>query len=159
MNVSPATVAIVGSGELARAHARVAVAHPDLLLVALVGADERAATALADEVVQQFEGERPRRFSDLGSALHAAPIDIVAMGDMDDVDDASAVAVRAGAAVVGGPVPAGSAGPGRWFPFEIGRSPGGSAHDAAFADHLRQYEGILGRIGFGPLADRVGVRA
>lgn len=159
MSDALAAVAIVGSGEVARAHARVAVAHPDLVLVALVGADERAATALADEVVQHFEGERPRRFSDLASALAAGTIDIVAIGEVDGVSDAAAVAVLGGAIAVGGPVPAEGIGPGRWFPFEISRSAGGSADDAAFADHLRQYESILGRIGFGPLADQMGVRA
>ena len=154
MSGSPALVAIVGSGELARAHARVAVAHPDLRLVALIG-DERSGQALADDVVNRFEGERPRLFPDLAAALDATAIHIVAIGVLDDASSTATAAVGAGAAVVGGrALPDGETA--TWFPFDAGRSDGRNADDAAFADHLRQYEGILGRIGFGPLADRAG---
>lgn len=155
MSGAPAKVAIVGTGAIARAHARVAVAHPDLSLVALVGADEREGVALAGEIVQRFEGDRPRRFPDLSAALGATVIDIVAL--VDGTSHVADLAREAGVAVVGGPEPIGDQGSGRWFPFDAGRC-GTGDDDAAFADHLRQYEGILGRIGFGPLADRAGAR-
>ena len=158
MSGSPALVAIVGSGELARAHARVAVAHPDLRLVALIGTDEQSGQTLADDVVNRFEGERPRLFPDLAAALDATAIHIVAISVPDDASGTATAAVRAGTAVVGGrALPDGDAA--TWFPFDAGPSDGRSADDVAFADHLRQYEGIIGQIGFGPLADQAGARS
>jgi hypothetical protein len=153
MSGGPARVAVIGSGDLARAHARVAVAHPDLRLVALVSADQRAAMALAEMVVLRLEGERPAVFPDLERTLASVDVDIVAVGE---AEISAAEALGLGKPVVGGVAPADGTGP--WFSFESGPY-AGTDGDAAFASHLRQYESVLGRLGFGPSAEAVRVSA
>lgn len=154
MTRGPASVAILGTGELARAHARVAVAHPDLRLVAIVDPDAASGSALIERIVRRFEGERAELYPDLDAVLAAIDVDIVAVGDVDDTTVAGA-AVAAGRTVIGGEPVAGSSGPGQWFPFDDARSAAGSPNaDAAFTEHLRQYETVLSSIGRGP--DRAG---
>lgn len=143
MSARIATVAVAGSGDLAEAHARVAVAHPDLRLVALIDADLAAATGLAEKVVSRFEGERPPIFPDLVTALGSVDIDLVALAGFDD--GTASAAARAGKAIVGGDP---ALDHGLWFPFAANAPTG--ADDSAFTDHVRQYEGVLGRLGFGP---------
>ncbi|MET0976003.1 MAG: Gfo/Idh/MocA family oxidoreductase [Leifsonia sp.] len=156
MNDAPARIAIVGSGALARAHARVAVAHPGLRLVAVVDPDKRSATLLAEDIVNRLEGERPALFPDLDSTLAAVDVDIVAVGDAGGLVDAAAIAT--GKPVIGGAVP--SSGAEAWFAFAPGVGPlGVTDDDAAFASHLRQYERVLALIGFGPHAVQAGAGA
>ena len=152
MSGAPAQVAIVGSGELARAHARVAVAHPDLRLVAVVDQDRASATVLAQDIVNRLEGERPALFADLVSALAAVDVDIIAVGRTGRVE---ATAIETGKPVIGGDEPSSNAE--RWFEFAPGIGPlNVTDDDAAFASHLRQYERVLGLVGFGPDTVRVG---
>jgi UDP-N-acetyl-2-amino-2-deoxyglucuronate dehydrogenase len=159
MTPAPATVAILGAGELARTHARVVVAHPDLHLVAIVDPDAEAGAALIARIVHRFEGERALLFADLDSALTALDIDIVAIGEVADSSIAGA-ALNAGKTVVGGEPNPGAIGPGRWFPFDNASSAERhGAVDAAFADHLRQYENVLSSIGRGPNAAMAGADA
>jgi hypothetical protein len=155
MSVGPARVAIVGSGELSQSHARVVVAHPDLRLVALITEDAPAGRVFADDIVRRFEGEHPPVFRTLGSALQAVDVDVVAVCETDD--DTVAAAAQAGKAIIGGSARGTAAAAGRWFPFSVTPDPrGGGLGDAAFAEHLRQYESMLGRLGFGPPAQQVG---
>jgi hypothetical protein len=152
MTPGPATVAILGAGKLARTHARVVVAHPDLRLVAIVHPDAASGAALVERIVHRFEGERALLFADLDSALGALDIDIVAIGEVTD-SSAAGAALAAGKVVVGGDPYPGTDGPGRWFAFDDASSAARQGMvDAAFADHLRQYENVLGSIGRGPLA-------
>ncbi|MET4638944.1 Gfo/Idh/MocA family oxidoreductase [Mycetocola sp. 2940] len=152
MTPGPATVAILGAGTLARTHARVVVAHPDLRLVAIVDPDAASGAAMIERIVHRFEGERALLFADLDSALAALAIDIVAIGEIED-SSAAGQAVAAGKTVVGGNRDPGDSGPGRWFPFDdaSSRDRQGSV-DAAFSDHVRQYENVLSSMGRGPLA-------
>ena len=158
MTVAPATVAIVGSGALARAHARVVVAHPDLRLVAIVDQNEASGLALIEKIVRRFEGERAPLFADLDSALAAADVDVLAIAEATPVSADAAVA--AGKVVLGGNPGPEAGKSGRWFAFDdalsVDRTGTG---DAAFADHLRQYESLLGSIGRGPLALTTGANA
>jgi hypothetical protein len=159
MTPGPATVAILGAGKLARTHARVVVAHPDLRLVAIVDPDAASGAALIERIVHRFEGERALLFADLDSALTALDIDIVAIGEIED-SSAAGVAVAAGKTVVGGNRDSGAIGPGRWFPFDDASSADGRGTvDAAFTDHVRQYESVLGSIGRGPSAAMAGADA
>lgn len=158
MTHGPATVAILGAGKLARTHARVVVAHPDLRLVAIVDPDPGAGAALVEWIVQRFEGERALFFADLDSALAALDIDIIVIGEVADRSVAAA-ALAAGKVVVGGTHP-GAGGRGRWFAFDDASTAAQQGMvDAAFADHLRQYESILGSIGRGPVAAQAGAGA
>jgi hypothetical protein len=142
MTGGPATVAIFGSGELARMHARVVVAHPDLRLVSIIERDSESGEALIETVVHRFEGERALLYADSDTALASEQIDIVANPGDASVADAL---IAAGRIVIGGNPGASARASGRWFPFGDGLP----AHlqgslDAAFADHLRQYERVLG---------------
>lgn len=149
MTAGPASVAILGTGELARAHARVAVAHPDLRLVAIVDPDAASGSALIERIVRRFEGERAAHYVDLAAALAAIDVDIVAIGEHTD-SSVAGTAVAAGRIVIGGN-PVTESGPGQWFPFDDARSAAGTPNaDAAFAEHLRQYEVVLSCIGRGP---------
>ena len=160
MSGGPATVAIVGSGVLARAHARVVVAHPDLRLVAVVDQDEASGVALIDRIVRRFEGERAPLFADLESAIAAVDIDVIAVAEVAPVTDAADLAVTMGKVVVGGNPGSVARESGRWFAFDdaLAAARTGTG-DAAFADHLRQYESLLGSIGRGPLALTTGANA
>lgn len=147
MRNSPAGVVILGSGELALAHARVAVAHPDLHLRALVDADDDAAAAMALLVVHRFEGERPQIFAELDDALAACDADIVVIaGDGDDTA-ATVRALSSGAVVVGGPKAPAGEWAARWYPFEPARARPDDAEDSAFTEHLDLYESILEQAG------------
>ncbi|WP_411721338.1 Gfo/Idh/MocA family oxidoreductase [Mycetocola sp.] len=157
--MTPATVAILGAGKLARTHARVVVAHPDLRLVAIVDPDAASGAALVESIVNRFEGERALLFADLDSALAALDIDIVAIGEVADSSVADA-ALAAGKVVVGGDPDPGGSEHGRWFAFDDAASAGRQGMvDAAFADHLRQYENVLSSIGRGPAAAMAGADA
>ncbi|GAB3586529.1 Gfo/Idh/MocA family oxidoreductase [Leifsonia lichenia] len=70
-------VAIVGCGIIGLNHARAIARHPDLAITALVDAVPAAASALADQIVSEFGGERPAEFETLPAAVAAADVDIV----------------------------------------------------------------------------------
>lgn len=147
MRSSPAGVVILGSGELALAHARVAVAHPDLELRALVGADDEQIAAMAQLIVHRFEGERPRVFAGLDNALAVCDADIVVIAVDGDDTAATVRALNSGAIVVGGAMAPGGASAASWYPFEPARSRPDPASDSAFAEHLGLYESILEQAG------------
>jgi UDP-N-acetyl-2-amino-2-deoxyglucuronate dehydrogenase len=73
-------VAIVGSGIIGHAHARVAIAHPRLRLVALVDVVPDQNDDLADYVEHELHAERPRGFGSLAEALVGTDIDLVVVG-------------------------------------------------------------------------------
>ena len=70
-------VALVGVGVIARAHARVAVAHPGLRLVAVVGRAAGAAHELARYVQVELEGEPPAVLGSLAEVLDDPTVDLV----------------------------------------------------------------------------------
>ena len=70
-------VAIVGCGIIGLNHARAIARHPDLAITALVDAVPAAASALADQIVSEFGGERPPGFETLPPPVAAAAVDIV----------------------------------------------------------------------------------
>ncbi|WP_166878398.1 Gfo/Idh/MocA family protein [Salinibacterium sp. ZJ450] len=76
---TPLTVAIVGAGVIGRAHARVAVAHPALNLVAVIDSVTTQAEAVAEYVATDLEGPRPQTFPSLAAALASTHIDLVAI--------------------------------------------------------------------------------
>jgi UDP-N-acetyl-2-amino-2-deoxyglucuronate dehydrogenase len=73
----PLRVALVGAGIIGKAHARIAVAHPRLALVAIVNRTVHKGEELAAIVETELEGDRPAVFSTLRKALVVADIDIV----------------------------------------------------------------------------------
>lgn len=137
--MTPAAVVVLGAGDLARAHARVIVAHPDLHLAAIVERDVARGTDLIDAVVRFYEGERPRLIADLDAALEELDVDIIAIGT--DTAESGAAALPGNKTVIGGDPQFST---GRWFPFDATPSTErDGASDAAFAAHLRQYEAVL----------------
>lgn len=70
-------VALVGAGVIGRAHARVAVAHPGLRLIALVGRGADAARELARYVQVELEGEPPAVLGSLAEVLDDPDVDLV----------------------------------------------------------------------------------
>lgn len=71
--MTPLRVAIVGAGVIARTHARIAEAHDDLVLAAIIDPVLPAAHALAAESAMQ----RPSVYGSLAEALAAASFDLV----------------------------------------------------------------------------------
>jgi len=94
-------VAIVGAGIIGRVHARVAVAHPELRLVALVDPAEGHLAAAADYVELQLGADRPACYTSLADALADARIDVVVIGTPSGTHVALAEqAARAGKHVI-----------------------------------------------------------
>jgi predicted dehydrogenase len=77
-STEPIRLAIVGAGVIGRHHARVAVRHPDLELVALVDAIPSAATGAADEI-EAGGAPRPITTETIEQAIAATDIDLVAI--------------------------------------------------------------------------------
>lgn len=75
---TPLRLAVVGAGTIGTHHARVAVAHPGLELVAFADAVPETAARAADEV-EHTTGRRPITASSLENALAATEIDVVAI--------------------------------------------------------------------------------
>ncbi|QKS17349.1 Gfo/Idh/MocA family oxidoreductase [Curtobacterium sp. Csp2] len=75
---TPLKLAVVGAGVIGRHHARVAVQHPDLQVVALVDAVPAAATSAADEL-ESTGATRPITTSTIEEAIEQTDIDVVAI--------------------------------------------------------------------------------
>ena len=73
--MNPLRVALVGAGVIARTHARIAEAHEDLVLTAIIDPVLPAAEALAAETTAQTAD--PAVFGSLADALGAASFDLV----------------------------------------------------------------------------------
>lgn len=73
--MTPLRIALVGAGVIARTHARIAVAHEDLVLAAVIDSTLPAAEALAAEIPAQAGS--PAVFGSLAEALRAASFDLV----------------------------------------------------------------------------------
>ncbi len=133
MTALPLAVAIVGSGAVGRAHARVAVAHPDLRLVALVDPDLNRRQALADFVERILKGARPATFGALPEALDAFRIDVVAACARDVSRESIDDAIGSGTQAVIGSL----------LDQVVDDLPGDRLENQRFAAHLRQYEDFL----------------
>ncbi|KQO62799.1 Gfo/Idh/MocA family oxidoreductase [Curtobacterium sp. Leaf261] len=97
---APIRLAVVGAGTIGRHHAKVAVAHPDLTVVALVDAVPAAATAAADEV-EATGVPRPITTESIDEALAATDIDLVAICSPSGMHvDLASAAIAAGKHVV-----------------------------------------------------------
>ena len=92
-------IAIIGAGFIGRVHARVAVAHPGLHLVALQSRSSAAARDLAHYVESELQGEAPRVHAALGEVLADPEVDLVVVttpsGTHVDIAEAAHVSVRA----------------------------------------------------------------
>lgn len=75
---TPLKLAVVGAGVIGRHHARVAVQHPDLQVVALVDAVPAAATSAAEEL-ESTGATRPITASTIEEAIEQTDIDVVAI--------------------------------------------------------------------------------
>jgi predicted dehydrogenase len=75
---TPLKLAVVGAGVIGRHHARVAVQHPDLQVVALVDAVPAAATGAADEL-EATGADRPITTATIEDAIAQTDVDVVAI--------------------------------------------------------------------------------
>ncbi|UBQ03287.1 Gfo/Idh/MocA family protein [Curtobacterium sp. TXMA1] len=75
---TPLKLAVVGAGVIGRHHARVALQHPDLRVVALVDAVPAAATGAADEL-EAAGADRPITTATIEDAIAQTDIDVVAI--------------------------------------------------------------------------------
>ncbi len=75
---TPLKLAVVGAGVIGRHHARVALANPDLDVVALVDAFPAAATSAADEI-EASGAPRPLTTETIEEAIAQTDIDVVAI--------------------------------------------------------------------------------
>jgi len=75
---TPLKLAVVGAGVIGRHHAKVAVHHPDLQVVALVDAIPAAATSAADEI-EAMGVDRPITTETIEQAIAQTDIDVVAI--------------------------------------------------------------------------------
>jgi predicted dehydrogenase len=75
---TPLRLAVVGAGVIGRHHAKVAVHHPDLEVVALVDAIPTAATSAADEI-EAMGVARPVTTETIEQAIAETDIDVVAI--------------------------------------------------------------------------------
>jgi UDP-N-acetyl-2-amino-2-deoxyglucuronate dehydrogenase len=97
---SPLRLAVVGAGGIGRHHARVALAHPDLELAALVDAAPAALEAAADEV-EATGAPRPVTAGSIAEAVERTDIDLVAICTPSGLHvDLAAQALAAGKHVV-----------------------------------------------------------
>jgi UDP-N-acetyl-2-amino-2-deoxyglucuronate dehydrogenase len=78
LEASPLRLAVVGAGVIGRHHAKVAVHHPDLQVVALVDAIPAAATSAADEI-EAMGVDRPITTETIEQAIAETDIDVVAI--------------------------------------------------------------------------------
>ncbi|WP_144766204.1 Gfo/Idh/MocA family protein [Curtobacterium sp. 9128] len=75
---TPLKLAVVGAGVIGRHHARVALANPDLDVVALVDAVPAAATSAADEI-ESSGAPRPLTTETIEQAIAQTDVDVVAI--------------------------------------------------------------------------------